>query len=80
MQAFEFASPKTKQEAVTLLSSHWGETEILAGGTDLLSLMKDYIAVPRRVVNIKGIAELKGIREMYFAAILRARQRVWIAC
>ena len=39
-----------------------GETEILAGGTDLLSLMKDYLSTPKRVVNIKEIKELQGIR------------------
>ena len=62
MQAFEYAHPTNKQEAVALLGSRWGETEILAGGTDLLSLMKDYIVTPKRVVNIKSIAELNGIR------------------
>ncbi len=61
MQAFEYAHPKTLAEAAALLGSQWGETEILAGGTDLLSLMKNYVATPKRVVNIKGIAELRGI-------------------
>lgn len=63
MQAFEYAQPKTIAEAVALLGSHWGETEILAGGTDLLSLMKNEVASPKRVVNLKGIAELRGIRQ-----------------
>lgn len=62
MQAFEYANPATKQEAVALLAAQWGETEILAGGTDLLSLMKNYVAAPKRLVNIKGIGELRGIR------------------
>ncbi|HVN79454.1 MAG TPA: xanthine dehydrogenase family protein subunit M [Terriglobia bacterium] len=62
MNAFEFASPTTKEQAVSLLSSEWGETEILAGGTDLLSLMKDYQTAPKRLVNIKEIKELQGIR------------------
>ncbi len=61
MNAFEFASPTTKEQAVSLLGSEWGETEILAGGTDLLSLMKDYQTTPRRLVNIKDIKELQGI-------------------
>ncbi|MGD0013835.1 MAG: FAD binding domain-containing protein [Bryobacteraceae bacterium] len=62
MQAFEYAAPATVQEALGLLAKRWGEVDILAGGTDLLGLMKDYIHTPRRVVNIKGIQELKGIR------------------
>jgi xanthine dehydrogenase YagS FAD-binding subunit len=61
MNRFEYASPKTVQQAVQMLSSNWGETEIIAGGTDLLGLMKDYVATPKRVINIKDIPELKGI-------------------
>ncbi|HTP89951.1 MAG TPA: xanthine dehydrogenase family protein subunit M [Bryobacteraceae bacterium] len=59
MQAFEYASPTTLAEAFTLLAA--GDAAVLAGGTDLISLMKDYIATPKRVVNIKGIHELGGI-------------------
>ena len=61
MRAFEYASPTTKEQAVALLGTTWGEREILAGGTDLLSLMKQFVAEPKRVVNIKGIKELEGI-------------------
>jgi xanthine dehydrogenase YagS FAD-binding subunit len=61
MQAFEYGNPKTVKEAVSLLGSTWADAAVLAGGTDLLSLMKDYVMSPKRVVNIKGIAELKGI-------------------
>jgi xanthine dehydrogenase YagS FAD-binding subunit len=62
MRAFEYASPATKEQAVALLGTKWGESEILAGGMDLLSMMKDYLTEPRRIVNIKGIQELKGVR------------------
>ncbi len=61
MRAFEYASPTTKSQAVGLLSGTWGETEVLAGGTDLLSLMKDDVATPKRLVSIKEITELRGI-------------------
>jgi len=63
MQAFEYANPATLQEALGLLSAQWGTTDILAGGTDLLSLMKEYLHTPKRVVNIKGIKELGGIQK-----------------
>jgi xanthine dehydrogenase YagS FAD-binding subunit len=62
MQKFEYASPTTKEQAVALLGASWGESEVLAGGTDLLSLMKDFIVAPKRVVNIKNIKELDVIR------------------
>lgn len=61
MQAFEYASPTTEKEAVGSLANAWGQTEILAGGTDLLSLMKDYVATPRRVVSLKRIEGLRGL-------------------
>jgi len=61
MQAFEYASPSTVKEATALLGASWADAQVLAGGTDLISLMKDYIETPRRVVNIKNIKELNGI-------------------
>jgi xanthine dehydrogenase YagS FAD-binding subunit len=62
MHAFEYASPTTKEQAVRLLGNTESEAQVLAGGTDLLSLMKDDVATPRRLVNIKEIQELRGIR------------------
>ena len=61
MQAFEYASPTTVKQALGLLADRWGEADILAGGTDLLSLMKEYVHTPRRLVNVKAIKELGGI-------------------
>ncbi len=61
MQAFEYASPTTVKQALGLLADRWGEADILAGGTDLLSLMKEYVHTPRRLVNVKAIKELAGI-------------------
>lgn len=61
MHPFEYASPTTKEQAVAALAATWGETEALAGGTDLLALLKDYVVTPKRVVNLKGIKELGGV-------------------
>lgn len=61
MKNFEYAIPRTEQEAVGLLAPEWGHSEILAGGTDLLPLMKRMIVTPQRVVNIKQIDSLHGI-------------------
>jgi xanthine dehydrogenase YagS FAD-binding subunit len=63
MQAFEYANPTTLKEATALLGASWDDAQVLAGGTDLISLMKDYIVSPKRVVNIKGVKELAGIRK-----------------
>src|ERR1700722_962814 len=61
MRPFEYVSPTTKEQAVALLANSWGQTEVLAGGTDLLSFMKDDVVHPRRLVNIKQIKEMSGI-------------------
>ncbi len=61
MRAFEYAAPKTPQQAVGLLGNQWGDSELLAGGTDLLALMKDNVISPRRLVNVKGITGLDTI-------------------
>ena len=61
MRPFEYASPTTKEQAVGLLGTAWGQAEILAGGTDLLALMKDDVVHPKRLVNIKQIKEMNGV-------------------
>ena len=61
MEAFEYARPKSAQEAVKLLAGAEGEALALAGGTDLIGLMKDGIASPKRLVSLQHVSELKGI-------------------
>ncbi|HEY0457439.1 MAG TPA: FAD binding domain-containing protein [Verrucomicrobiae bacterium] len=62
MKSFEYAAPKDLKEATGLLSEQWGETEILAGGTDLISCLKQEIVSPKRVVSLKKISNLRGIK------------------
>ncbi len=52
MLAFEYASATKKEQVATLLGD---QGAILAGGTDLLALMKDDVVTPKRLVNIKQI-------------------------
>src|SRR5487761_1043100 len=61
MDAFEYAAPKTTTEAVKLLPSEWGHTDILAGGTDLISGLKDGITSPKRLVSLKHVKDLREI-------------------
>jgi xanthine dehydrogenase YagS FAD-binding subunit len=61
MQAFEYASPANVEQALRLLGNSWEDAAPLAGGTDLLCLMKDDIVAPRRLVNIKDIGALRGL-------------------
>ena len=61
MKAFEYAAPKTLKEASGLLGNAWGQTEILAGGTDLVTALKQGLTAPARVVSLRNIKELRGI-------------------
>jgi xanthine dehydrogenase YagS FAD-binding subunit len=61
MRPFEYVSPNSRSQAISLLDATWGNTEVLAGGTDLLALMKDDLVTPKRLVNIKDVADLRGI-------------------
>jgi len=60
MNTFEYASPGSAAEAAGLLAGAWGETEVLAGGTDLLSSLKQGLTRPRLVVSLKK-AGLSGV-------------------
>jgi len=61
MKAFEYTSPKTIDEAIQVLDKYQDEAALLAGGTDLLSLMKEGIATPSVVVSLKSVEEGKAI-------------------
>jgi len=62
MKSFEYAAPKTLKEATELLSDSWGKTEIMAGGTDLVTSLKQRISQPERVVSLRNIPELRGVK------------------
>jgi CO/xanthine dehydrogenase FAD-binding subunit len=62
MRPFEYAHPETEAEALELLADHGGNAAVLAGGTDLMSLLKRDLLQPARVVNIKSIPSLSGIK------------------
>jgi xanthine dehydrogenase YagS FAD-binding subunit len=58
---FTYHRPSTLEEAVSLLDAKWGTTELLAGGTDLLDLQKEYVAQPSKVVGLSGIKGFEDI-------------------
>jgi len=62
MNSFEYACPSSVRQAVSLLGPKWGAAELLAGGTDLLALMKDYVVAPARLVNLKRVPGLGAIQ------------------
>jgi len=61
MNAFEYANPTSVEDAVSLLADTWGETEVLAGGTDLITSLKQGLTTPRLVVSLSSVKGLGGI-------------------
>jgi xanthine dehydrogenase YagS FAD-binding subunit len=61
MNDFEYAAPATETETLALMAERPDDTELLAGGTDLVGLMKKLIVAPGRVVNIDGVASMRTI-------------------
>jgi carbon-monoxide dehydrogenase medium subunit len=60
---FEYASPLTVEETVTLLNKLGSDAKILAGGQSLVPLMKFRLASPKYLVDINRISGLDYIRE-----------------
>ena len=64
---FQHVDVESVDEAVAWLARYGERAKIIAGGTDLLGLMKDRITgpampMPELLVNIKGIADLHGVQ------------------
>jgi len=74
MKNFTYYQPKTVDQAIALLEPKWGKTELLAGGTDLHDLQKEYVAQPERVVSLGGVA---GLATIDFSRVIEG-QRVKI--
>ena len=70
--AFTYYRPTTVADAVKILSEHGDEARPLAGGHSLVPMMKLRLATPGHLVDLHGIAGLKGIRRDNGAIIIGA--------
>jgi carbon-monoxide dehydrogenase medium subunit len=61
MEHMRYEAPDTVDGAVALLAGAEGEARVLAGGTDLLVQLRSDLIAPALVVDVKRIAELRGI-------------------
>jgi len=55
VKAFAYVNAGSEKEAIAALGPERGRFLPLAGGMDLLALMKDHIAQPERVINVKNL-------------------------
>src|SRR3972149_2264588 len=65
MKTFKHIDVKTVNKACDLLKAYRGKAKLIAGGTDLLGILKDRIIpdYPEAIINIKTIPGLDYIQE-----------------
>lgn len=78
LSKFEYVKPETLEEAVGFLGSH-PETKILAGGTDLMVLLRRNLLITDHILDIKGIQDLdcleyKRGEGLYIGATVRVNE------
>jgi 4-hydroxybenzoyl-CoA reductase subunit beta len=63
LPSFQLLRPRSLDEATALLAKYDGQVKIVAGGTDLLPSMKQKLFTPPYVLDLRGVSELRGIRD-----------------
>ena len=61
--AFDYHRPASLEDVVALLTEHRDEGRLLAGGHSLIPMMKLRLANPSHLIDLRGVAGLKGIEE-----------------
>ena len=61
---FQYLMPRTVGECLSLLAEHGDAAQVLAGGQSLMPLLNLRLAAPAFLIDINGLAELSGIREV----------------
>jgi carbon-monoxide dehydrogenase medium subunit len=58
---FDYLRPRTVDELLELISKYGDDAKLMAGGTDLLVLMRDKLIKPKYVIDLKSIEELSEL-------------------
>ncbi len=61
--AFDYHSPRSLDEALSLLKQHAGDAKILAGGQSLIPAMRFRLAMPAILIDINRLNDLRYIEE-----------------
>lgn len=72
---YEFGYTKAKSVAEAATAAGDGDAKILAGGMTLIPTLKQRLAQPSRLIDLNGIAELKGIKREGNGLVIGAMTR-----
>lgn len=62
MEKFSYVNATSLEQVTSLLSdSGWGEVMLIAGGTDLLAELKEYVETPKTLINLKTLPGMDSI-------------------
>ena len=61
MRRFEFIEPRSLAEACAILANIGDDTKVAAGGTALLTIIKQGLLLPKILVNLKKIRDAAEI-------------------
>ena len=62
LNQFDYYAPKSKDEALKLKESLGDKAKVLAGGTDLIIMLKEKMITTEAIIDISSLDELKGIK------------------
>ncbi|HUL29181.1 MAG TPA: xanthine dehydrogenase family protein subunit M [Thermodesulfobacteriota bacterium] len=63
MKKFDYFKPKTVEEALTLLAKHGKRAKLIAGGTDVIVMIKQKVIAPDALISLR---EIPGLDEIKF--------------
>ena len=69
---FDYLAPTSVEEALAALGQHGDDAKILAGGQSLLPVLRMRLNAPEVVIDLGGIASLRGIRDDGDALVIGA--------
>jgi 4-hydroxybenzoyl-CoA reductase beta subunit len=61
LPSFDYREPTTLEEVFSIIAENGGGARLLAGGTDIIPLMKYGLELPSTIVTLRSVADLKGI-------------------
>jgi len=62
MKKFNYFRPQTLEEALSLLNQHGKKAKLIAGGTDVMVLIKQKALMPEVLISLRGVPGLDQIR------------------
>ena len=62
MKKFDYFKPKTVEEALTLLAKYEEKSKLIAGGTDVIVMIKQKAMAPEVLISLQGIPGLDQIK------------------